>query len=31
MYTAAAAMGLGDEDFAAVAEAVRFRQDADAV
>jgi 3-hydroxyisobutyrate dehydrogenase-like beta-hydroxyacid dehydrogenase len=31
MYTAAEAMGLGDEDFAAVAEAVRARQDTDAV
>ncbi len=31
MYTAAEAMGLGDEDFAAVAEAVRARQDNDAV
>jgi 3-hydroxyisobutyrate dehydrogenase-like beta-hydroxyacid dehydrogenase len=30
LYTAADAMGLGDEDFAAVAEAVRARQDADA-
>jgi 3-hydroxyisobutyrate dehydrogenase-like beta-hydroxyacid dehydrogenase len=30
LYTAAAAMGLGDEDFAAVAEAVRARQDTDA-
>jgi 3-hydroxyisobutyrate dehydrogenase-like beta-hydroxyacid dehydrogenase len=31
LYTAAEAMGLGDEDFAAVAEAVRARQDNDAV
>jgi 3-hydroxyisobutyrate dehydrogenase len=30
LYTAADAMGLGDEDFAAVAEAVRARQDPDA-
>jgi 3-hydroxyisobutyrate dehydrogenase len=30
LYTAAEAMGLGDEDFAAVAEAVRARQDTDA-
>jgi 3-hydroxyisobutyrate dehydrogenase-like beta-hydroxyacid dehydrogenase len=29
LYTEADAMGLGDEDFAAVAEAVRARQDAD--